>query len=68
MLFMIRWRRLSTSSRVQGIRMLFWAISSPETATPPALAAFPGPYRIPASRKSRTPSKWVGMLAPSATT
>ena len=26
--------------------MLFWLISSPDTATPPALAAFPGPNKI----------------------
>src|ERR1035438_3211743 len=38
-LFMINFRRLSTSSFVQGNRMLFCAISRPETATPPALAA-----------------------------
>ena len=33
-----------------GIRMLFCAISRPEVATPPALAALPGPNRIFASR------------------
>lgn len=31
----------STSSEVQAMRCEFWAISRPETATPPALAAFP---------------------------
>ena len=48
--------------------MLFCAISRPETATPPALAALPGPYRMRASRNWVTPSRSVGMLAPSATT
>lgn len=32
---------LSTSSLVQATREEFWAISRPETATPPALAALP---------------------------
>ena len=41
------WRkRESTSSRGHGKRIEFWLISSPEVATPPALAAFPGPKRI----------------------
>ena len=36
----------STSSLLQAMRALFCAISSPETATPPALAAFAGPNSI----------------------
>ncbi len=43
MLFMMPLSRLSTSSRVQESRRLFWDISSPDTDTPPALAALPGP-------------------------
>ena len=43
-------------------------ISRPETATPPALAALPGPYRIPAATNCSTPSGVVGMFEPSATT
>ena len=46
MAFMMSCRRLSTSSRVQLMCWEFWDISRPETATPPALAALPGPYRI----------------------
>jgi len=38
---------LSTSSEVQARRWLFCAISKPETATPPQLDAFPGPYQTP---------------------
>ena len=33
----------STSARVHERRRLFWLISRPDTATPPALAALPGP-------------------------
>ena len=36
------WDRLMVS-RDQFIRVAFWAISSPEVATPPAFAALPGP-------------------------
>src|SRR5579864_3393856 len=43
MAIMILCRRSSTSSRVQLSRALFWAISRPEVATPPAFAAFAGP-------------------------
>ena len=45
MAIMILCRRSSTSSRVQLRRALFWDISRPEVATPPALAALAGPYR-----------------------
>ena len=38
---------LSTSSRDQLNRMESWAISSPDTATPPALVALAGPKRMP---------------------
>src|SRR3989304_6352886 len=64
MLFMIWCRRPSTSSRVQPYRRLFCDISRPETATPPAFAAFAGPYRILASRNCSTPSSVVGIDAP----
>ena len=57
----------STSSRVQEMRALFCDISRPEVATPPAFAAFAGPYRILASRNSLVASSVLGMLAPSAT-
>src|SRR5439155_3436917 len=40
------WRkRESTSSHGHGKRIEFWLISSPDVATPPALAALPGPKR-----------------------
>ena len=35
--------RWSTSSRVHESRMLFWDISRPDVATPPAFAALAGP-------------------------
>ena len=38
---MMLFNLLSTSSDVQAMRWEFWAISSPDTATPPALAALP---------------------------
>lgn len=38
---MIPFSLLSTSSSVQAVRCEFWAISSPDTATPPAFAALP---------------------------
>ena len=41
--FMMRCSRSSTSSRDQLRRMLFCDISRPDVATPPALAALPGP-------------------------
>src|SRR5574341_862932 len=65
---MIPRRRWSTSSRVHDSRMLFWDISSPDVATPPALAALAGPYRMPALRKALVASSVDGMLAPSETT
>ena len=43
MFFMMPCSFSSTSSRVQERRMLFCDISRPEVATPPALAALPGP-------------------------
>src|SRR5574344_1461066 len=57
----------STSSAVQEIRPEFWHISKPEVATPPALDAFPGAYKMFADWKTITASGLVGMLAPSAT-
>ena len=38
-------------SRLQARRILFCVISKPDTATPPALAALPGPYSIFEARK-----------------
>ena len=38
----LNWVAEPTSSLDQFKRMLFWAISSPDTATPPALDALPG--------------------------
>src|SRR5215469_8279956 len=61
MAIMILCRRSSTSSRVQVRRMLFCAISRPEVATPPALAALAGPYRTPASRNSLVASSVLGI-------
>jgi hypothetical protein len=68
MAFMMSFRRASTSSRGHVIRRESCDISSPLTATPPALAALPGPYRMPASMNRSTPSGTVGMFAPSLTT
>src|SRR5713226_10468719 len=64
---MILCSRSSTSSRSHVRRALFWAISSPEVATPPAFAALAGPYRLPASRNILVASSVLGMFAPSAT-
>ena len=47
----------STSSNVQAMRIEFWAISNPDTATPPAFAALPGPYKILASTNDWTPQQ-----------
>jgi hypothetical protein len=47
MAFMMPLSLSSTSSRLQLRRALFCAISSPDTATPPAFAAFAGPNSIP---------------------
>src|SRR5690606_36680233 len=67
MSFMMVYSRLSTSSWLQLIRSEFWLSSRPETATPPALAALAGPYRIFALRNSCAPSSSVGIFAPSQT-
>ena len=64
----ISFKRLSTFSLESGILVLFWLISIPDTATPPAFAAFPGPNNIFLSIKSSTASLVDGILAPSATT
>ena len=64
---MIASRRASTSSRVQERRRLFWLISRPEVATPPAFDALPGAKRIPFFWKTSTASGVQGMFAPSAT-
>ena len=58
---------LSTSSRLQLIRRLFWLISNPDVATPPALLALPGLNRIRAACNASIASGVEGMLAPSAT-
>lgn len=47
MAFMMPLSLSSTSSRLQERRALFWAISRPDTATPPALAALAGPNSMP---------------------
>src|SRR5665647_2098725 len=60
-------RRASTSSRVQLRRRLFWLISSPEVATPPALTALPGPKGTLFWWKMSTASAVHGMLAASTT-
>ena len=52
MFFMMVQSRSSTSWRVQENPMEFWDISSPLTATPPALAALAGAKATPARRKS----------------
>src|ERR1019366_6191723 len=49
------------------IRSEFWPCSRPETATPPALAAFAGPNRTPLSSSKCMAVSVVGMLAPSTT-
>ena len=67
MSFMILWSRVSTSSALQARRMLFWDISNPEVATPPAFEAFPGAKSTPVSWSNSTASGVHGMLAPSAT-
>src|SRR6266446_6335331 len=64
---MISFNRASTSSRVQLMRNEFWLISNPDTATPPALDAFPGAYKIPFLINQFTASIVEGMFAPSAT-
>ena len=62
---MIR-RNLSSTSRVpQCCMAAFWLISSWLVATPPAFAAFPGPYPTPDSRINSIASGVHGMLAPS---
>src|SRR3990172_7549436 len=62
---MIWWSLASVSVNPHASRPAFCCISSPEVATPPALAAFPGPLAIPASMKTFPPSGVVGLLAPS---
>ena len=44
----------------------FWLISKPETATPPALAALPGPKRILLLRYTSIAAGSEGIFAPSA--
>src|SRR6266513_1786969 len=62
------WRkRESTSSRVHEKRIEFWLISRPEVATPPALAALPGPKRIFLARNRSTAAGALGILAASET-
>src|SRR3989338_3895787 len=47
--------------------MWFWHISRPETATPPAFAALPGPNSTLLFWNTSTAAGSVGMFAPSAT-
>ena len=56
-----------TSSLDQFIRKLFWLISKPDVATPPALEALPGANKIPASWKISIASAVLGIFAPSLT-
>src|SRR3989338_4329297 len=58
---------LSVFSKLQDILCEFCAISKPETATPPALAALAGPKETLFFKKILTASGVEGMLAPSAT-
>ncbi|MNJ41441.1 hypothetical protein D3C77_363660 [compost metagenome] len=58
---------VSTSSNVQASLALFCAISSADTATPPAFAALAGPKYTSFLRYTSIASKVEGMLAPSAT-
>jgi hypothetical protein len=51
----------------QESRLAFCRISRADVATPPAFAALPGPYRMPASWKTATAARVEGMLAPSPT-
>ncbi len=44
-------------------RAAFCAISSPDVATPPALAALPGTNSTPASREDRSLQSWFGIFA-----
>src|SRR3989339_2111703 len=60
-------RYLSVFSNDHDSLWLFWAISRPEVATPPALAALAGPKATLFFRKTLTASGVEGMLAPSAT-
>src|SRR5699024_973605 len=55
------------SSNVHETRELFWAISSADTATPPALTALAGPNGMFAARNVSMASCVDGMFAPSAT-
>ena len=56
---------LSTSSLLHESLIEFCDISNPDTETPPALAALPGPYKIFASRNTSTASGVDGIFAPS---
>ena len=56
-----------TFSAFQLKRAAFCAISNPEVATPPALAALPGANKTPASIKASVAAMVVGIFAPSAT-
>ncbi|GAA2293380.1 hypothetical protein GCM10010376_04700 [Streptomyces violaceusniger] len=60
-------RRASVWAKVQRSREAFCCISSAEVATPPALAALPGPKSTSASRKISIAAGVQGMLAPSVT-
>ena len=61
---MISASRASVCSNVHESRLAFCCISSAEVATPPALAALPGPKATPASRSTCTPRgrRHVGAL------
>src|SRR5450759_5606215 len=67
MAIMIACNRCSTSSRDHDSRIEFWLISSPDVATPPALDALPGAYRMRLLTNSSAASGVLGMLDPSVT-
>jgi len=67
MFTIIRWSFESTSSNVHASRCEFCDISRPDVATPPALAALPGPKDTFASKNTFTASGVDGIFAPSAT-
>ena len=67
MSFIISCNFESTSSLDQLYLKEFCAISNPETATPPALEAFPGAYNILRALNTFIAPGTHGMFAPSLT-
>ena len=56
----------NVQAQIRARRILFWHISRPLTATPPALAALAGANRTPPSRSTSMAAGVLGILAPSA--